>query len=193
MSSGPPTWTATDHTAAMNAGLISQFVGLPNLAAFISALGAQLNDVDQAVGQLFTMLNIESATGIQLDNIGATLGQSRNGQSDTNYQTLLQARIVSYQSQGNVEALIQILMTLGAAKAVQAIESQPAAISIVAVGEGNPALTNNDIVTAVFQAKAAGVLLNLNAATLIPAFQFNLAPTANNAGFDQGHLAGPYT
>ena len=193
MSSGPPVYVATDHTAAMTAGLISQFAGLPNLAAWITAFGAQLNDVDQFFGQLFTELNIENATGAQLDGLGNILGQSRNGLSDTAYQTLLQARIVSYRSQGTVENLIQILLSLAAAQSVQVIEAQPAAISVVVAGEGTPALTNSDIVTAVYQAKPAGVLLTLNAATELPIFQFDAPNSANSAGFDQGHIAGPYT
>ncbi len=188
----PITYNGVDHTAAMQANLISQFQGLPNIGFWITALGAQLNDIDQAIGQLLTMLPLQGAAGAQLDALGGLLGQARDGLNDPTYQALLQAKIVQLRSQGSVENLIQILLSLAGAVSVQAIESQPAAISILVTGEVTPALTNSDIVTAVYQAKPAGVLLTLNAAVQFPAFQFDVPDSAESAGFDNGHIAGPY-
>ena len=191
MSSGP-VYNPTDHTLLMQQLLPMQFQGLPVLGSFIKNIGCQLNDLDEFFGQLFTKLNLQNAGGVQLDGLGTLLGQSRNGLSNNDYKTLLQARIAAYQSKGSVENLIQIMLTLAAAKVVQVIESQPASVAVVTSGEGNPALSNNDIITAIYQAKPAGVLLTLNATIELPAFQCDLPATANNAGFDTGHVAGPY-
>ena len=185
----PPAYVATDHTAAMRAGLIGQFKGLPNIDAFIKAFGAQLNDLDEYFGQLLTQLILPNAEGVQLDKIGDVLDQGRNGLGDDDYKTLLQARIIQYQSMGTAEDLIQLLLTLAGTNRVDNYENFPAKITLIARSPAT-AISNADIITAVQEAKAVGVGVNLNQGN-IPIFQFDLAATAANAGFDQGHLAGP--
>jgi len=181
---------SVDHLALMRSRLISQFKGLPVLDAFLHGLGDQLNDVEEALGQLMTQLILPNAIGVQLDKLGDALNQSRNGLGDGDYRTLLQARVVAYQSQGTVENLIQILLTIGGAQQVQVLEGTPAAMQISAANLGTD-VTHSDIVTSVFEAKAAGVGLNLVANSTKPVFQYDNPASANNAGYDVGHVAGP--
>jgi hypothetical protein len=173
----------------MRANLISQFTGLPNLDAFMVAVGNQLNDLDEFFGQLFTNLTLQNAVGAQLDNLGAILGQARTGLSDDAYRTLLQATISAYQSNGSVEALIQIMLSLGGVSGAQVVEGNTAILATVVTPVVN--VSASVLETAVLQAKPAGVLLNLNGANN-PIFAFDSAgPNGLGAGFDQGHFAGP--
>ena len=189
---GPIVYTPVDHTAGMNADLISQFQGLPNIGAWINAFGAQLNDLDQFFGQLLTTVPLQQAFGAQLDGIGGILGQGRDGLSYQAYQALLQAKINQLRSQGTVENLIQILISMAGAQSVQVIEGGNADITVTAVEIASSSLTPSDVITAVYQSKPAGVNMTLNGA-FGPAFQFDLPATGLNAGFDVGHLAGVFT
>jgi hypothetical protein len=180
----------SDHVAAMQANIITQFKGQPNLAAFVNAVGAQLNDVEEFFTQILNNLCLENAVGVQLDGLGAALNQGRNGLGDSDYRTLLQARIVSQQATGTIEDMLVILKTLANCTYVSVQESFPAKMVLTAIQPTQPNLTNADILTAVAQAKAAGVgALVLTASA--PVFQYDLPATANNAGYDVGHIAGP--
>jgi hypothetical protein len=170
----------------MRARLIEQFKGLPNLDAFIKAYGNQLNDVEEFFGQLLTMLPLQGAVGAQLDRLGKALGQGRNGLSDENYQAILQARVIEYQSNGTLEDLIQILLAMGGAAKVQALEVFPAGVQIAAVGgSANP----QDMTSAIIQAKGAGVRLTLLSTPSLPAFAYDTPVSADFAGYDAGHLS----
>lgn len=181
---------SVDHLQAMLDRLIQQFKGLPNLQAFFTAFGNQLNDVEEFYGQLMNDLILENAIGTQLDNLGAVLNQGRNGLTDDDYRAVLQSRIVEYQSNGTIEDLIQIMLVLGGANQVQLLEDFPAGFQITARGINSP-VANKDIVAAILQAKLAGVQANIEAETALPIFQLDLAATAVNDGLDKGHIAGP--
>ena len=186
---------SVEHIAAMKSHLISQFRELPTLGAFIDALGQQLNDVEEFFGQLLTNLSIQTLAGPHLDKLGDMLQQSRNGMSDDDYRTMLQARVVAYRSQGTIENLIQILLTIAGAQAVQVVEeaTPPNYYPTLAIAASacSASVILADVYSAVYQAKPAGVGLALSITSAsLPVFQFDAAATGNNDGFDIGHLAG---
>ncbi len=184
---------SVDHLALMRAGLIQQFKGLPNLDAFVHALGDQLNDVEEFFGQLLTLQTLELSVGVQLDRLGLLLGQGRNSLSDSDYRTILQARIVQYQGQGTAENIIQLLLILGGASSVVLSESFPARFQVLLYGL-NAVVSNSDLAAAVLQAKLAGVRVDVFIPSpSLPQFTFDHAIDATHAGFDQGHLSGPIT
>lgn len=168
--------------------LAEQFKGLPVLEAFLVAIGDQLNDVEEFFQQLIDNVTLQGSVGAQLDKMGVILAQGRNGLGDDDYRTILQARIIEYQSNGTTEDIIQILLTLGGAAEVQVTESFPAAFQAVSVG-ANPPVSDADVHTAVLQTKFAGVGVNLLQAD-DPVFALD-AVGPNQAGWDLGHFAGP--
>ncbi len=181
---------SVDHLALMRAGLIQQFRGLPNLDAFVHALGDQLNDVEEFFAQLLTLQTLELSVGVQLDRLGVLLGQGRNALSDSDYRTLLQTRIIQYQAQGTVEEIIQAILALSVTSVVQLTEVFPAAFQVVAVDLSNVVVASSDLKAAIFGMKLAGVGAQINQVSS-PAFAFDTA-SAGRAGFDVGHLAGPF-
>ena len=175
----------------MRAGLAQQFVGLPNLDAFIKAVGDQLNDVEEFFGQLLTLRTLQNAVGAQLDRLGVLLGQGRNSLSDSDYRTVLQSKIVEYQANGSVEDVIQMLLTLGRASSVLITESFPARFLAYPVGL-NPPVSNADLAAALVNIKLAGVGMEVFVPpSSNPVFTFDHAVDATHAGFDAGHLSGP--
>lgn len=82
-----------------------------NLARALYA--EEFQELEDAIWQLYTLRSIATATGQQLDNIGAKVGLSRNAFSDTDYQRLLYGQILVNRSKTTIPELIA-LMTLAA-------------------------------------------------------------------------------
>ena len=177
----------------MLAGLITQYaVGATNLYAYMNAIGDQLNDIEECLGQLLDNLCLQNAVGVQLDGLGYALGQGRDGLGDEDYRALLQARIASLQAQGTVEDIIQIFKTLASCEKVQVIELYPAAFRVIMTNPGTPVLSNADIVAAVMTAKAGGVRAELFSVAK-PAFKLDDPATDLNDGLDTGYFPVPFT
>lgn len=80
----------------------------PNLAAFLTAVVAPVQDIEDAMQQLLTERSIDTAVGAQLDDIGAIVGQPRNGLADDVYRRYVRARIMTNRSRGIVEDILQV-------------------------------------------------------------------------------------
>jgi hypothetical protein len=57
--------------------LIGQFSGKPVFAAFLAAIGGELDELDQALADLRDKRWIDTGEGVQLDGIGELVNQSR--------------------------------------------------------------------------------------------------------------------
>lgn len=67
----------TDRAASMAGHLIGQFSGKPVFAAFLAAIGGELDELDQALADLRDKRWIDTGEGVQLDGIGELVDQSR--------------------------------------------------------------------------------------------------------------------
>lgn len=67
----------TDRAASMAGHLIGQFSGKPVFAAFLAAIGGELDELDQALADLRDKRWIDAGEGVQLDGIGELVNQSR--------------------------------------------------------------------------------------------------------------------
>lgn len=67
----------TDRAASMAGHLIGQFSGKPVFAAFLAAIGGELDELDQALADLRDKRWIDTGEGVQLDGIGELVNQSR--------------------------------------------------------------------------------------------------------------------
>lgn len=66
-----------DRAASMAGHLIGQFSGKPVFAAFLAAIGGELDELDQALADLRDKRWIDTGEGVQLDGIGELVNQSR--------------------------------------------------------------------------------------------------------------------
>jgi hypothetical protein len=98
----------TDHQTQALARLHEFHKNRTNIVAFINAITAPHQDIENAMWQLFTERTIDTAIGVQLDDIGTIVGQPRNGLSDDDYRRHIRAKISVSQSNGRVFDIIAV-------------------------------------------------------------------------------------
>lgn len=147
----------TDHVEAAKLLLIEQFKGKPNLENFIDAFTDQVQVIEDMLQDLWTARWLDNATGIQLDNLGAIVGQARNGLSDTNYRIRIKMRIRLNFSSGLDDDIFDVLsLLLGAAPDAHYTEYYPASF-ITYLDTYQDTSTIEVIASVISEARAAGV------------------------------------
>lgn len=96
-------------------------------------------ETDNIAISLNTNRNIRTATGAQLDGLGAIVGESRNGASDENYRQRILVRVRINRSSGTAAEIISILTDYVKASGItpptlQLIDIYPAQIYINLIG-----------------------------------------------------------
>lgn len=98
-----------DHTAEAYERLSHQFKDKPNLVALLAIFTAHYDELEAAFYALLVERTIYAAVGAQLDQIGAVVGQPRQGLDDETYRRYILARIAANKSDGLVEDLLNIV------------------------------------------------------------------------------------
>ena len=122
----------TTHNTDALARLLYQYRDSTNLKSLITAIfGTQVQDIENAIYQLMTRLDIDNSEGDQLDGIGEIVGQERQGLSDDLYKLWLKAKIGKNTSEGDLERVISIWSLFNPdATVIHIYEYFPASISI---------------------------------------------------------------
>jgi hypothetical protein len=81
----------------------------PKIEALVGALAAPAQDLEDALIQIYTQRWLPVAVGVQLDVLGAIVGQPRLGFTDDFYRLCIQARIRINLSSGGPEELYGVL------------------------------------------------------------------------------------
>lgn len=182
------------HAAEAVAHLVQQFRGKPKIEAFVSLIGRQIQDLENALFSIVSTTDINTVTGTQLDVIGLLVSQPRNGHSDDVYRLFLRARILVNSSRGSVDEIIAILALLIGSNPVISLIEPPDSPTIldtdldpatfeIDVTSDLPAGVDGVVVSLMaLEAKSTGIrgLISFHNA---PAFRFDTA----GAGFDQGN------
>lgn len=132
MSSDPQ--HVTTHADDGVALLLAQFKDKPRLEALLRSYLDQVQEIEDALWQLFALRWIDTAEEQQLDDIGELVGQPRNGALDAAYRVYLKARIRVNYSDGRIEQLIGILSLLVDGAPIGAREFYPKAIEFYVDG-----------------------------------------------------------
>ena len=140
--------------------LLSEYKNADNLRSIVSIFADALQTVENDVYDVYTLRGIDTAEGIQLDNIAAVLGLSRSGLTDAQLKVRIYAKIAENTSRGTFEQVVGIFKLLTSADYVQADEIFPAGLRLIAVNATYDITTASDIVNAMYSAKAAGVKLD---------------------------------
>lgn len=119
---------------------LEQYVGKVNLQKFIEIETEEFQELEQLFFDLRDKrLNINDAEGVQLDNLGAMVGQKdRLGFDDDFYRILIQARIGINVSNGEPERIINTLKLLTKAGYVHYMNLKNAEIAVGSDGVINP-------------------------------------------------------
>jgi hypothetical protein len=76
----------TDHAIQAAANLLIQHgKNKPFVRALVAGMVTPLNDIEQALNDLYNLRWLQNATGVQLDMVGTIVGQSRESQSAIYY------------------------------------------------------------------------------------------------------------
>jgi hypothetical protein len=153
----------TEHATEAIARLIQQYKDKPRIEAFINALSARVQDLEDTLYDILVESAIANATGTQLDDIGDIVGQQRQGMLDAEYRTFVRARVKANRSSGRLEELIEILklildgQTVPPTSSILTRDAYPASVVIEATG----VVSNTLIIWRDFlnRAKAAGIRL----------------------------------
>ncbi len=135
----------TNHVQQALERLLQQYKGQPNLAAVITALVEQIQDLENAIfsldegRQLFNGTTYPSV-GAQLDGIGELVGIQRNGLVDEEYLIFILGKIAENFSDTTIPTIVNIVGLLYNAPDIFLKECYPGGI---AYEVGNPELPEN--------------------------------------------------
>jgi hypothetical protein len=136
--------------------LIERWKDDPVLTALVRMALSRFQEAENAAQQVATLRGIDTASGQQLDNLGALVGQQRQGMSDADYRLRIRARLLINRSSGTTPELIAVFELLAPPGAVIAIRNESPATVVAAVD--GAAVPNAPELNAVLQtAKAGGV------------------------------------
>lgn len=99
----------SEHVTTGLSRLLAQFHDKPNMAAVVTAILQQIQDIEDAADQLLNDFTIDALDGDNLDLIGRIVGQDRMGLVDADYRLWLKARIQINRSSGTAEEIINVL------------------------------------------------------------------------------------
>lgn len=105
------------HSDSMKEHLIAQFDRKPVLYAILDALGAELDEIEEAATRVKNCRYLDTSVGAQLDGIGRIVDEARrmsdgSDLDDTLYRKILKAKILKDTSPGTPEDTITALKTI---------------------------------------------------------------------------------
>lgn len=118
--------------------LLEQFKNKPNIKGQLTTYLSQNNDIEATTLDIIKSRSIDTSVGIQLDQIGALVGQPRNGLTDVNYRTQIKFKIAVNNSNGTPEEIINMLYDVTGSTEVRYFEHYPASYMISYNGSNTP-------------------------------------------------------
>lgn len=184
-----PATKITDHAERALERVLLQYKDSPRLRALIELHAGTIQELENAAFDFYTKVALPTANGEQLDRIGAIVGQLREGRSDAEYRTWIEARIALNTGSGTVTELLRLFEGIVPPGALITVEpSFPAGFSL---SIGGSVLTEATLAAQLAKllqlAKAGGVraLLHWQESADAALFRFGSGP-----GFDVGVLSG---
>ena len=163
----------TDHEVQALARLAVQYADAPRVRALVSAGASAVQTAEDVLWQLFTGRLLDSATGTQLDNLGAVVGQSRGGGTEAQFKALIRGRILANRSDNTPEALLGIVRAvLDDVSVVATLTRYAPASFVIDVSGPVSALIAKTLASMLADARAAGVGGSLVTSTEVAAETF---------------------
>lgn len=165
----------TEHVTLAIARVVEQFKPAERLQALLSALVGPIQEIDDAVWQLYTERWPAVAEGVNLDMLGEIVGQPREGRDDETYRLWIAARVYVNRSTGKGDDTVHVMALIAPDAEVTVTETFPAAYMVEAVG-----LTPDpvSIWQILLKVKPAGVQMNFAYSDADPDFLFTFAPSS---------------
>jgi alkanesulfonate monooxygenase SsuD/methylene tetrahydromethanopterin reductase-like flavin-dependent oxidoreductase (luciferase family) len=147
----------TDHVLQALARRMAMYAETTDIAWFISTICVQIQELEEAFFELIEDRWLDTAIGLQLDNLGEILGIGRAGNDDDTYRIRLIAGVARFNSSGRPEEVISAFLLLASATRVILSETFPAEVNITAIGSFSVVGTEDELRNAMNDVLAAGV------------------------------------
>ena len=118
--------------------LLEQFKGKTNIEGQLTTYLRQNNDLENTIFDVMGSRNLDTAVGVQLEQIGSIVGQDRGGLSDDDYRVQIKFKIAVNNSNGTPEELISMLSNATKSTEVRYFEHYPASYIISYNGDFSP-------------------------------------------------------
>lgn len=102
----------TDHVQDGKDKLLTQFKDKPKIEGVLSAYMRQAQDLEDAYFEFLIDRFLADGEGVQLDNIGKIVDETREGKADNVYKIALAGKILGNFSEGTPEDIIAILKAM---------------------------------------------------------------------------------
>ena len=129
----------------------------PHMAAIMNAIASELQELSDAIYDVMTEIDVNSAVGSQLDLLGKVYGRSRDGYGDEAYRSLLKMQIGINVSNGTINPMIAIIKSVTDSTKVDMFEDYPAAVSAVV----NGGTVNAELLAELESVASAGVDMSI--------------------------------
>ena len=107
-----------DHIEQSKANYLSQYIGLPNFTALLDSLMTGMEDLEDLFDTWGEKLNLDTATGVNLDYWGELLDADRflsdikRPANDDIYRSMLYAIAGAYTSDGSCQAVANVILNI---------------------------------------------------------------------------------
>ncbi len=107
-------------------------MAMNNQKKLLLAFAGDLQAIEDALQQLYSMRSVDEAVGVQLDMLGKIVGQGRGGMDDDAYRRMIRAKISVNRSKGTFADVLKVagLILDDDAVLVEAQNSGPATIVV---------------------------------------------------------------
>jgi hypothetical protein len=184
-----------DHATEMVGRLAQQF-RRPKIEAYLRVVAAEVQALEVALIDLYTLRAIDTATGEELTRIGERVGQPRAGMSnDFTYRRIVRARIASNRSRGTANDIIRVARAALPEVADYKIRAKPLGIAGYELHITSPTIGVfvdfiAPIAALIRRATPAGIRAIVETATSSDDYVFEMAQSAYVKG---AHVAGGVT
>jgi hypothetical protein len=125
------TYTLNDqHVAEALARFTEQFKNKPNLTKLVAGFVERTQGVENVAWEIYNARMLDNAADARLDDIGAIVGQPRDGRADPEYRQWISARIVINRSNGTPNDTLHVLELIVPDYTPEYAEYYPAAYAV---------------------------------------------------------------
>jgi len=127
-----------DHEQQAYDRLLEQFKDKPNVMALLKGWMKGVQTTEDSLFDLLNNRSIQTAIGVQLDNIGKLVGAKRKGRSDESYREFIQLQILINNSEGTPSDILEILSLITNADIVKSFPHYPVGGNLYTNGDTIP-------------------------------------------------------
>ena len=164
----------------------------PNLLALTRVLNNEVQELEDALFDVWVSRALDGASGAQLDSAGRTLGPERQGLGDLDYRALLKAAALSMSGSGHIDRLLEIV-SAGTRVPIGYLEFESlrraVIITYVVEGEARPLALRTQLKAIVEASTPPGTNIQLIEA---PPNYLGFIEDPDAEGFDDGALSTVY-